>query len=115
MEAKSQRAQEVETYVNQEFDANEKQALIKFVQIPNLSRSFDPLWESNGLLMKAAHFLKEWVEAQKIPGLKSELMSEPNHTPLLLFTIPGSSEESDKKQVLMYGHLDKQPHGVGWT
>lgn len=115
MQEKSKRAEEVEDYVNKEFDANEKQALIKFVQIPNLSRSFDPEWETNGLLLKAAHFLKDWVESQKIHGLKSELFTEQGHTPLLLFTIPGSSEESNQREVMMYGHLDKQPHGEGWN
>lgn len=80
-----------------------------------MSRSFDPEWETNGLLLKAAHFLKDWVESQKIHGLKSELFTEQGHTPLLLFTIPGSSEESNQREVMMYGHLDKQPHGEGWN
>ena len=85
------------------------------MKIPNLSQSFDPEWETNGLLMQAAEFIKNWVVAQEIPGLTSELIKEPTRTPLLIFTIPGSTPESDKRQILMYGHLDKQPHGTGWT
>ena len=65
--------------------------------------------------MQAAEFIKNWVVAQEIPGLTSELIKEPTRTPLLIFTIPGSTPESDKRQILMYGHLDKQPHGTGWT
>ncbi len=57
--------------------------------------------------MKAAHFMRDWVVEQALPGLKWELLKEDARTPLLIFTIPGSSEATNTKEVLMYGHLDK--------
>ena len=43
-----------------------------YVRIPNLSKNYDPEWASNGLLEKAAHFLKDWALAQKVDNLKLE-------------------------------------------
>tara|TARA_B110000503_G_scaffold123286_1_gene188747 strand:+ start:53 stop:163 length:111 start_codon:yes stop_codon:yes gene_type:complete len=34
-----------------------------YVRIPNLSRHYDPEWNTNGLLEKAAHFIKDWIES----------------------------------------------------
>lgn len=44
---------------------------MEYIKIPNLSRNFDPDWQSNGLLEKAAEHIKSWVEQLNIKGLKS--------------------------------------------
>jgi len=36
-----------------------------------LSRNFDENWATNGLLEKAAEFIKAWVEGLQIKGLKT--------------------------------------------
>jgi acetylornithine deacetylase/succinyl-diaminopimelate desuccinylase-like protein len=55
----------------------------------------------------------QWVEAQKVEGLKLEIMRLPGRTPVLFFDIPATKAES-AQTVLMYGHLDKQPEFTGW-
>lgn len=47
-----------------------------FVRIPNLSPAFDPEWESNGTLLRAATFLKEWVEKQELKNATVEIVRE---------------------------------------
>ena len=61
-------------YIFKEFDENAIPAIQDYVRIPNLSRNYDAEWESNGLLEKAAHFLQDWAEAQKVTGLKSQFL-----------------------------------------
>jgi len=51
-------------------------SLMDYVRIPNLSKSFDPEWETNGLLDKAAEHLKKWVLAQNVKGLKVEIIKD---------------------------------------
>ncbi len=48
-------------FIFKEFDENIVPDLMDFVRIPNLSRAFDKEWETNGLLLKAANFLQDWV------------------------------------------------------
>lgn len=43
---------------------------MEYIRIPNLSRNFDPDWQTNGLLEKAADHIKIWVEDLNIKGLK---------------------------------------------
>ena len=49
----------------------------------------------------------KWVLAQKLPGLKLEVLREKGRTPLIFIEVPGSN--STAETILMYGHMDKQP------
>ena len=54
-----------------------------------------------------------WVEAQKVEGLKLEIVRLEGRTPVLFFEVPATGTDM-KETVLMYGHLDKQPEFTGW-
>jgi acetylornithine deacetylase/succinyl-diaminopimelate desuccinylase-like protein len=54
-----------------------------------------------------------WVEAQKVEGLKLEIVRLPGRTPVLFFEVPATGTDMPET-VLMYGHLDKQPEFTGW-
>jgi acetylornithine deacetylase/succinyl-diaminopimelate desuccinylase-like protein len=54
-----------------------------------------------------------WVEAQKVEGLKLEVVRLPGRTPVIFFEVPATKAGSTQT-VLMYGHLDKQPEFTGW-
>lgn len=41
-------------YINKIFDDTVIPSLCKYIEIPNLSKNFDPDWATNGLLEKAA-------------------------------------------------------------
>jgi acetylornithine deacetylase/succinyl-diaminopimelate desuccinylase-like protein len=82
-----------------------------YIEIPAKSPSFDPQWKESGYLHKALALVENWIAEQKIPGLKKEVIEAPGRTPLLLLDLPGDHDY----QVLMYGHLDKQPEMTGWA
>ena len=54
----------------------------------------------------------DWGRNQGIKGLKVELITEKERTPAIFAEIEGSTPEAET--ILFYGHLDKQPHMVGW-
>ncbi|MCC6138130.1 MAG: M20/M25/M40 family metallo-hydrolase [Bdellovibrionaceae bacterium] len=86
--------------------------LMEYIEIPAKSPSFDADWEKNGFIEKALQLAEKWVESRNIPGLKKEVLRAPGRTPLLLLDLPGTDLSYN---VLMYGHLDKQPEMVGWS
>ena len=57
--------------MTKEFYDSAVPSLQEFIKIPNLSRTYDPEWNTNGLLEKAANHIKGWVEGLQIKGLKS--------------------------------------------
>lgn len=86
-------------------------AFVKYIRIPCKSPAFDANWQKTGYLVQAAKLLASWADAQKIPGLKSEVIQPRGKNPLLYVEIPGAG----KKTTLLYGHLDKMPETTGWN
>jgi acetylornithine deacetylase/succinyl-diaminopimelate desuccinylase-like protein len=109
----------VDTFCNMQIVEEEWNAampnLQDFVRIPNLSVAYDPAWATNGLLEKVCDHVQTWVEAQGVKGLTVETLKDPGLSPFMIIEIPGT-EGSTKAATtfVMYGHLDKQPHGPGW-
>ncbi|MCU1403909.1 MAG: peptidase [Glaciihabitans sp.] len=87
--------------------------LQKMVRIPAVSPSFAPEWAADGHLDAIVEYAADWLNAQGDPDLTVTISRLPGQTPLLIATLPGSTP--DAKNVLLYGHLDKQPGGGGWT
>ncbi|MES2014472.1 MAG: M20/M25/M40 family metallo-hydrolase [Patescibacteria group bacterium] len=89
-----------------------------YIGIPNKSPHFDPDWEKNGHMGRAVDLYRKWAEDRKeaIPGLSVEVLQIPGKTPLIYIEIPGTlpEKEADSKNILLYGHLDKQPEFTGW-
>jgi len=84
--------------------------LERYIRIPNQSPLFDPDWKRNGHMDQAVTLARDWVEAQGIRGLRSEIVRIEGKTPLLWIEIDGDRSST----LLMYGHLDKQPAMTGW-
>lgn len=103
-------------FIYSEFDKNAIPHIEDYIRIPNLSRSYDPEWATNGLLEKAAHFLETWVKAQNLNNLEINYVQEKGRTPCLYIEIQATQKnEKKEKNILMYGHFDKQPHMTGWN
>ena len=85
-------------------------ALRDYIEIPNQSPAFDPLWREHGHMERAVALISDWVAAQRLPGLSLEVVRLEGRTPLLWMEMPGESDDT----VLLYGHLDKQPPLTGW-
>jgi len=92
--------------------------LEEYIFIPNKSPHFDEEWKKNGHMDKAVTLYKNWAEERKatIPGLSVEVLEIAGKTPLIYLEIPGTlpAGEGDEKNILLYGHLDKQPEFTGW-
>ena len=87
--------------------------LKSYIEIPAKSPGFDARWAQHGYIDTVVRNAASWVEAQKVEGLRLEVVRLEGRTPVLFFeldaTRPGSTQT-----VLMYGHLDKQPEFTGW-
>ncbi|GAB4364113.1 MAG: M20 family metallopeptidase [Methylohalobius crimeensis] len=84
--------------------------LTQYIAIPNVSVDFDPDWEAHGHMEQARQLALDWLEAHTEPDWRIHDLKQPGKTPLLLVEIPGRGEGN----VLLYGHLDKQPEMEGW-
>ena len=85
--------------------------LMRYIEIPAKSPSFDPQWAEHGHIDRAVALIEDWCRRRPIEGLKIETVRLPGRTPLIVLEVPGSSAET----VLLYGHCDKQPEMVGWS
>eukprot|EP00933_Yihiella_yeosuensis_P034893 TRINITY_DN28397_c0_g1_i1.p1 TRINITY_DN28397_c0_g1~~TRINITY_DN28397_c0_g1_i1.p1 ORF type:complete len:537 (-),score=103.45 TRINITY_DN28397_c0_g1_i1:359-1918(-) len=95
--------------------ASSLSALQELVRIPNTTVRTDLEWETNGLLDKATKHVADWFESQNIKGCKVEIFKDPGYIPFLYIEIAATPNSPKAASTfLMYGHIDKQPHGDGW-
>lgn len=99
-------------WVNHKWDKEIQPVLEEYITIPNQSHGFDPEWNTNGLLEKAANLLLDWAKKQPIKGAKFELIKDADKSPLIVIEVDGTTD--DTETVLFYGHYDKQPPFTGW-
>ena len=96
--------------------------LSDYIAVPAKSPMFDPDWAQHGFLDTVVEQAAQWVEAQKVEGLRLEVIRMPQRTPVIFFELPASTGANGhassgplkNQTVLMYGHLDKQPEFTGW-
>jgi acetylornithine deacetylase/succinyl-diaminopimelate desuccinylase-like protein len=98
-------------FIDRLWDESILDHLAAYVRIPNKSPAFDPQWESHGHMQRALALAADWCRAQPIEGIEVQVHELPGLTPVLRVEIPGERHGDD---VLLYGHLDKQPEFTGW-
>ncbi len=101
------------TQVSDQWDRDIVPQLKDYIAIPAKSPGFDADWARHGYIDTVVRNAAAWVESQKVPGLKLEVIRLAGRTPVIFFDVPATSERSTST-VLMYGHLDKQPEFTGW-
>ena len=87
--------------------------LKSYIEIPAKSPGFDANWAQHGYIDTVVRNAAAWVEAQKVEGLRLEVVRLEGRTPVLFFELDATKAGSTQT-VLMYGHLDKQPEFTGW-
>ncbi|RYF43193.1 MAG: M20/M25/M40 family metallo-hydrolase [Comamonadaceae bacterium] len=103
------------SHATQQWDSDIVRQLTDYIAIPAKSPGFDKDWAAHGYLETVLRNAAAWVEAQKVEGLKLEIVRLEGRTPVLFFDIPATRADAGNAQtVLMYGHLDKQPEFNGW-
>lgn len=104
--------------ISRAWDEDIVRQLQDYITIPAKSPMFDPQWAQHGYIDTVVRNAAAWVEAQKIEGLRLEIVRLEGRTPVLFFEVPASRGDSEAavsaQTVLMYGHLDKQPEFSGW-
>jgi len=98
-------------FIDQFWDKRVLPSLSDYIAFPCKSPMFDPDWKDNGHLLNAVQHCKKWCESLSISGLKADIYELDERTPLLFIEIPGVNDDHN---VLVYGHLDKQPEAEGW-
>ena len=97
-------------FINNFWDEKITPALIDYIKIPNKSPSFDSNWEKNGYMNQALKLAVEWSKKNMPENGKISAKRIEGRTPIILIDIPGEKPGN----ILMYGHLDKQPEMEGW-
>ena len=99
--------------INRQWDGDIVRRLTEYIAVPAKSLAFDPDWAAHGFIDHVVRDAADWVLAQKVPGLKLEVVRIDGRTPVIFFEIDGTKAGA-AQTVLMYGHLDKQPEFTGW-
>ena len=84
--------------------------LEEYIRIPNKSPAFDPDWAAHGYMDDAVALLESWSRAHAPRGMQVEVVRLEDRTPLIYMELGGTAPGN----VLLYGHLDKQPEMTGW-
>lgn len=99
--------------VTRQWDGDIVRQLTDYIAIPAKSPGFDSDWAAHGYIDTVLRNAAAWVEAQKVEGLKLEVVRLPGRTPVIFFEVEGTKPGA-AQTILMYGHLDKQPEFTGW-
>ncbi|MDO8280287.1 MAG: M20 family metallopeptidase [Burkholderiaceae bacterium] len=101
------------SHVSATWDGDIVRQISDYIAIPAKSPGFDKDWAAHGHIETVVRNAATWVEAQKVEGLKLEIVRLAGRTPVLFFEI-AATQPASNRSVLMYGHLDKQPEFTGW-
>jgi len=113
-------------HITQAWDDDLVRQLSDYIAIPAKSPLFDPDWAQHGYIDTVVRNAADWVQTQQVQGLTLEVVRLPGRTPVLFFEVSAFSVAPEKKapdaghtsavaqNVLIYGHLDKQPEFNGW-
>ena len=104
---------DISAFIQEHFYKEYLDGLKEFIRIPSLSPLYDPEWQTNKNLEKAIDHMISFGKAQDLQGATFTRLVDEGRSPFLIVDVAASNPES-KNQVLLYGHMDKQPFGDGW-
>ncbi len=105
---------DLKAFVDKRWDNELIPRLVDYVKVPAKSPAFDASWAAHGYLQSVVKEAHAWAAAQKIAGLRLEIVAIEGRTPCIFFNVPATGGLGNARTVLFYGHLDKQPEMSGW-
>lgn len=103
-------AKAVQGFVDEVWGDSIVDTLEEYIRIPNKSPAFDPDWAAHGYMDEAVTLLEGWCRQHAPTAMQIEVVRLEGRTPVLYLEIDGSVPGN----ILLYGHLDKQPEMTGW-
>lgn len=104
------KSDEIRKYIEDFWEKEIIPEMMEYIKIPNKSPAFDSDWEKNGYMDDVLELVLKWIEKHKPDTLKVSVKKIEGRTPLIILDYPGTKDGN----ILMYGHLDKQPEMEGW-
>ncbi len=101
----------MDEFITELWETEILEQLTEYIRIPNKSPHFDPLWSEHGYMERAVAQVAEWCDSRGLEGMRLEVVRIEGRTPVIFIEVDGDGEG----EVLLYGHLDKQPEITGWT
>jgi len=89
------------------------QGLSDFIRVPNLSPNYDADYLTNGRNEQAMELVDNYINQLQIEGLSKQVFQLEGTVPMVVYVIEPT--QGSTKNVMLYGHLDKQPWMEGWA
>ena len=103
---------ELQTRLERGIDEGVIPTLFDYIRVPSLSPEFDSNWETNGLMVQAQDILLSYVKSLNIKGFTHDMLKEDGKPWMFYGEVEASSPGLGT--ILIYGHMDKQPHFPNW-
>ena len=100
-------------WVEERFAQSIVPTLMRYIEIPNKSPSFDAQWKQAGHMDRAVQLLAGWAREALPEGATLEVVQLAERTPVIFIDVPATGGAAGDT-VMLYGHLDKQPEMTGW-
>jgi len=112
MEASAVNKEKTIEVVNQHWDSWFVPGLADFIRVPNLTPMVDNEYLQNGLVEKSMECVDEYINKLEVKGISKQIFKSETGLPLVCYVVEATG--GNTKNVMVYGHLDKQPYGTGW-
>ena len=86
--------------------------LSDFIRVPNLSPNYDEEFLTNGRIEQAAECVDGYINQLQIEGITKHYFQPDGMSPMVVYTVEPT--QGCTKNIMIYGHLDKQPWMEGW-
>jgi len=98
--------------IDEKWDDWYVKGLSDFIRVPNLSPNYDADFLTNGLIEQAIELVDNYIQQLGVEGLSRQIFKPEGSCPLVVYVVEPTQDCA--KNVMLYGHLDKQPWMEGW-
>ena len=96
---------DINDWIQKHIDEDVVTVLQDYIRIPAQSRIYDPHWATNGLNERLVQLAADFATKMNIAGLQIQIITEEGKPPCIMAVF----DAPNKPNVLIFGHLDKQP------